>query len=377
MLLLLQSVAFYSLCCFIVPGSTLSFSCETTNGLSWAHLILRKGLNKDSFASLSNALVNSPSSLHGWHESDKVWLGGWSFVHTVLWVLISVLFCKGKALLPLSTDLADRSNCGCMSAFLRAVQSKSNLWKVSLVGTRIRCGFHLPPLPFDHAKTTQQCPDWYKQVKSWKAWEWLPQRWRLHDVAFGRPFKRHAMLNSSSKYNCPNYPPSFSFFFLNLWSCCKSIDLWNILSGNCIIVSWFLLSLPRCVRKRLPGDRRRAGDPLEQRHHPGLARSGGRESWGDMLGVLLPEAELQCRLESRRAMRASQVHARAGLPHHLPATAPSGVLRPPSAALEGGEKRRLASFTWPNFLFMYQIGTVVDQSNVSREKTQRLHKFHT
>lgn len=52
---------------------------------------------------------------------------GSSALRTVLWVLISVLFCQGKASLPLSADLADCSHRGCMSASLRNVQSRPNL----------------------------------------------------------------------------------------------------------------------------------------------------------------------------------------------------------------------------------------------------------
>ncbi len=56
-----------------------------------------------------------------------------------------------------------------------------------------------------------------------------------------------------------------------------------------------------------------------------------------MLGVLLPGAGLQRRLEPRRAMCAAQLRAGEGLSNHLPAAAPPGVPRPPSAALKGTE----------------------------------------
>lgn len=95
-------------------------------------------------------------------------------LHNVLWVLINVLFCQGKASLPLSAaDLADCSICSFMSAFLRNFQAKPNLWKFSLVAG-FSVGFHFAPSAFDNAKSSQQCPDWYKQVKSWKACEALP-----------------------------------------------------------------------------------------------------------------------------------------------------------------------------------------------------------
>lgn len=84
-------------------------------------------------------------------DMSLIWFGSEGGVlcvlHTVLWVLISLLFCQGKASLPLSAaDLADCSNCSFMSAFLTNVQSNPNLWKVSLVVTGIRCGFHFAPL---------------------------------------------------------------------------------------------------------------------------------------------------------------------------------------------------------------------------------------
>lgn len=121
--------------------------------------------------------------MNEWYESNMVWLSGWCscILHTVLGVLISVLFCQGKASLPLfAADLADCSNCGCMSAFLRNVQSQPNLWKVSL-------WVSLCPFAFDNAKSTQQCPDWYKQVEILKSLG-SAARWRIHDVAFGRSF---------------------------------------------------------------------------------------------------------------------------------------------------------------------------------------------
>ena len=102
-----------------------------------------------------------------------------------------------------------------------------------------------------------------------------------------------------------------------------------------------LLSPPRCVSHSLPGDRRGSGDPLEQHHLPRLAPSGRWERRGDVLGGLLLESKLQCSLESRRAMCASQLHAGEGLPHLLPARAPPGVPRPPSAALKGKERLHL------------------------------------
>lgn len=52
-----------------------------------------------------------------------------------------------------------------------------------------------------------------------------------------------------------------------------------------------------------------------------------------MLGVLLLEPELRRRLEPGRPVCVAQVHAGPGLRHHLTATAPSGVARPPSAAV--------------------------------------------
>lgn len=63
-----------------------------------------------------------------------------------------------------------------------------------------------------------------------------------------------------------------------------------------------------------------------------------------MLGGLLLESELQRSLEPRRAMCASQLHTGEGLPHLLPARAPPGVPRPPSAALKGKERLHLDQF---------------------------------
>lgn len=54
-----------------------------------------------------------------------------------------------------------------------------------------------------------------------------------------------------------------------------------------------------------------------------------------MLGVLLREPELRRRVEPGRPVRVAQVHALQGLRHHLAAAAPSGVARPPPAALKG------------------------------------------
>lgn len=60
-----------------------------------------------------------------------------------------------------------------------------------------------------------------------------------------------------------------------------------------------------------------------------------------MLGVLLHEPELQRRVEPGRPVRVAQVHALQGLLHHLTAAAPSGVARPPSAAVQGVLTSRL------------------------------------
>lgn len=64
-------------------------------------------------------------------DISLIWFGSEGGVlcerHSVLWVLISVLFCQRKASLPLSVvDLADCLHCGSMSAFLRNVQSNPN-----------------------------------------------------------------------------------------------------------------------------------------------------------------------------------------------------------------------------------------------------------
>lgn len=111
--------------------------------------------------------------------------------------------------------------------------------------------------------------------------------------------------------------------------------LWT--SVQYITVFSFLLSLSRCVSESLPGDRRGAGDPQEQHHHPGVAPPGERERRGDMLGVLLLEAGLRSCVEPRRAVCSPQMHAVQRLPHHLPAPAWPGVPRPPSDALKGIE----------------------------------------
>lgn len=54
-----------------------------------------------------------------------------------------------------------------------------------------------------------------------------------------------------------------------------------------------------------------------------------------MLGILLLEPELQCRLEPGGAVCLAQVHAEEGLLHHLTAAAPSGVPRPASGVGKG------------------------------------------
>lgn len=60
-----------------------------------------------------------------------------------------------------------------------------------------------------------------------------------------------------------------------------------------------------------------------------------------MLGVLLHEPELRRRVEPGRPVCVAQMHALQGLLHHLSAPAPSGVARPPSAALKGVLTSRL------------------------------------
>lgn len=93
--------------------------------------------------------------------------------------------------------------------------------------------------------------------------------------------------------------------------------------------------LHRCVGASLQGDGRGARDALEQRPHAGLATPGDWQRRRHLLGVLLLEPELQRRLEPGRPVCVAQVHAGQGLLHHLTAAAPSGVARPPAAAVQG------------------------------------------
>lgn len=92
---------------------------------------------------------------------------------------------------------------------------------------------------------------------------------------------------------------------------------------------WFrnLLHLYRCVRKSLQGDWRGPRDALEQRDHAWVAPPRKWEGRRDMLGSVLLEPQLQCRLEPGRAVRVAEVRARQGLLHQLAAPAPSGVPR--------------------------------------------------
>lgn len=115
--LLLQSVVFYSLCCFIVPG--YQWISHVGHWMDWIELIwYYKSLSEDGFTTQSSVSVPA----HCTADMSLIWSGSEDGVlcvlHTVLWVLISVLFCQGKASLPLSAvDLADCSNCGCMFLF--------------------------------------------------------------------------------------------------------------------------------------------------------------------------------------------------------------------------------------------------------------------
>lgn len=54
-----------------------------------------------------------------------------------------------------------------------------------------------------------------------------------------------------------------------------------------------------------------------------------------MLGVVLLEPQLQCRLEPGWAVRVAEVRAGQGLRHHLAAPAPSGVPRTASVVGKG------------------------------------------
>lgn len=64
----------------------------------------------------------------------------------------------------------------------------------------------------------------------------------------------------------------------------------------------------RCVSRSVSGHRWGVGDPLEQHHQSGLASSGRWEGRGDVLGVVLLEAELRRRVEPRRTLCTSQLH---------------------------------------------------------------------
>lgn len=100
---------------------------------------------------------------------------------------------------------------------------------------------------------------------------------------------------------------------------------------------WFrnLLHLYRCVRKPLQGDWRGSRDALEQRDHAWVAPPSKWEGRRNMLGIVLLEPQLQCRLEPGRAVRATEVRAGQGLLHHLAAPGPSGVPRTASVVGKG------------------------------------------
>lgn len=116
---------------------------------------------------------------------------------------------------------------------------------------------------------------------------------------------------------------------------CSLEAAWNDPTLRCLVFHFKTLYLRRCVRTSLQGDGRGARDALEQHPLAGLATPGYWERRCDLLGIVLLEPELQRRLEPGRPVCAAQVHAGQGLLHRLTATAPSGVARPPPAAVKG------------------------------------------
>lgn len=57
------------------------------------------------------------------------------------------------------------------------------------------------------------------------------------------------------------------------------------------------------------------GDPLEQCHWSGLAATGSGPGWGSVLGILLSEALLRCRVEPRWTLCVADLYSNEGLRH--------------------------------------------------------------
>lgn len=147
-----------------------------TQWMNWA-LQYCRSLSKNSFTTPSSALTDCTSLLHCWYVCDKVWLRGRSSVRTAYCALgfnqclvlsgkslTSSLCCWLGWLLKLRLDVGISEKCSVKAWSVKSLTSWdwNSLW-VSLC-----------PLAFDNPESSQQCLNWYKQVKPWEAWESLP-----------------------------------------------------------------------------------------------------------------------------------------------------------------------------------------------------------
>lgn len=95
-----------------------------------------------------------------------------------------------------------------------------------------------------------------------------------------------------------------------------------------------LRSSHRCICRDLPGDRGSVGDPLEQCGRFRLAPPGRGEEQRQLLGIMLPGARLQCRVEPGGALCATELLQQRALSSHVSTPAPHRVPGAPAAAFK-------------------------------------------